>query len=232
MKTTVDELVMQVSTSSPTEQDAVRHHIELLDSIDSRFSSAALRLVNEPRDGLAAAYVISYLRAWVVDSGTMESADKIAEHRAGLLDVDYSTPLVVLGNSTAAKSVATMTLTGEYSLSAMIRGASDGDFCISKLGIFPRPDLMQASHEELNRYYRPIAVAGILLNINGDGKRFVDTQPFIDEAPAFLTWISAQPNIDQLLAAALQSKSLVPTTIEAIAAMQQVTPQPFHDGLI
>jgi hypothetical protein len=91
---------------------------------------------------------------------------------------------------------------------------------------------MQASHEELNRYYRPIAVAGILLNISGEGKRFVDEQPFIDEAPAFLAWISAQPNIDELLAAALQSKSLVPTTIKAITAMQQTTPQPFHNGLI
>lgn len=223
---------MWVSTSSPTEQATVRHHIELLDSIDNRFSSAALRLIMEPRGGLAATYVISYLRAWVVDSGTMEVADKMAAHRTELFGVDYSPPLVALGNATAAKSVATMALTGEYSLSAMIRAATDGDICISKLDIFPRPDIMQASHDELNRYYRPIAVAGILLNIIGDGKRFVDEQPFIDEAPAFLAWISAQPNIDELLAAALQSKSLVPTTIKAIAAMQQTTPQPFHDGLI
>jgi hypothetical protein len=81
MESVVEELVMQVSTSSPTEQATVRHHIELLDSLDSRFSSAALRLVIEPRSELAAIYVISYLRAWVVDSGTMESAHKIAENR-------------------------------------------------------------------------------------------------------------------------------------------------------
>lgn len=223
---------MWVSTSSPTEQETVRHHIELLDRMDSRFSSAALRLINEPRGGIAATYAISYLRAWVVYSDPMAAASKMSEHRKGLRWMNYSVPHVVLENAAAAKSVSTMSLAGEYSILAMARAASSGSLCMSKLGTIPAPDLMQASHEELNRYYRPIAVAGILLNIIGEGQRFVDEQPFIDEAPAFLTWISAQPDIDELLAAALQVKSLDPSTLKAITAMQQTTPQPFHDGLI
>lgn len=227
MKTTVDELVMQVSTSSPTEQETVRRHIEALDAIDDRFSSIALRLLTEPRDRLAASLVSSQLRSWIVDSGTMTSAKEIAAHRKDQYDLDYyNAPLVVLEGAMAAKSVATMTIPAEYTIPSMIRAASDADFRLTRRGIITRPDLMLASNDELNAYFRPLAVSGILLDIEGSA------QPFIQKAPDFLSWVRNQSNLDEVLAAALQAKSLAPETIEAFVAMQKATPQPLHDGLI
>lgn len=227
MKTTVDELVMQVSASSPTEQETVRRHIEALDAIDDRFSSIALRLLTEPRDVLAASLVSSQLRSWIVDSGTMTSAKEIAAHRKDHYDLDfYNAPLVVLEGAMAAKSVATMTIPAEYTIPSMIRAASDADFRLTRRGIITRPDLMLASNDELNAHFRPLAVAGILLDIEGSA------QPFIQKAPDFLSWVRNQSNLDEVLAAALQAKSLAPETIEAFVAMQKATPQPLHDGLI
>jgi hypothetical protein len=227
MKTTVDELVMQVSTSSPTEQETVRRHIEALDAIDSRFSSIALRLLTEPRDELAASFVSFKLRSWIVDSGTMTSAKEIAAHRKDQYDLDYyNAPLVVLEGAMAAKSVATMTIPAEYTIPSMIRAASDADSRLTRRGISNRPDLMLASNDELNAYFRPLAVAGIILDIEESA------QPFIQKAPDFLSWVRSQSNLDEVLAAALQAKSLAPETIEAFVAMQKTTPQPLHDGLI
>jgi hypothetical protein len=227
MKTTVDELVMQVSTSAPTEQETVRRHIEALDAIDSRFSSIALRLLTEPRDELAASFVSFKLRSWIVDSGTMTSAKEIAAHRKDQYDLDYyNAPLVVLEGAMAAKSVATMTIPAEYTIPSMIRAASDADFRLTRRGISNRPDLMLASNDELNAYFRPLAVAGIILDIEES------VQPFIQKAPDFLSWVRNQSNLDEVLAAALQAKSLAPETIEAFVAMQKTTPQPLHDGLI
>jgi hypothetical protein len=227
MKTTVDELVMQVSTSAPTEQETVRRHIEALDAIDSRFSSIALRLLTEPRDELAASFVSFKLRSWIVDSGTMTSAKEIAAHRKDQYDLDYyNAPLVVLEGAMAAKSVATMTIPAEYTIPSMIRAASDADSRLTRRGISNRPDLMLASNDELNAYFRPLAVAGIILDIEESA------QPFIQKAPDFLSWVRSQSNLDEVLAAALQAKSLAPETIEAFVAMQKTTPQPLHDGLI
>jgi hypothetical protein len=227
MKTTVDELVMQVSTSAPTEQETVRRHIEALDAIDSRFSSIALRLLTEPRDELAASFVSFKLKSWIVDSGTMTSAKEIAAHRKDQYDLDYyNAPLVVLEGAMAAKSVATMTIPAEYTIPSMIRAASDADSRLTRRGISNRPDLMLASNDELNAYFRPLAVAGIILDIEESA------QPFIQKAPDFLSWVRSQSNLDEVLAAALQAKSLAPETIEAFVAMQKTTPQPLHDGLI
>jgi hypothetical protein len=94
------------------------------------------------------------------------------------------------------------------------------------MNLVVRPDLMETGSKDLNDYYRPIAVAGVLLDINTDEQRF------IDEAPAFLAWVAAQANVDDILAAALQAKSLDPHTIEAIAGMRHTTPSPLHSGLI
>jgi hypothetical protein len=227
MKATVDELVMQVSTSSPTEQDTVRRHIEELDAIDIRFSTIALRLFTESKGKLAVSYVLSKLRSWIVDSGTMTSAKEIAAHRKDQYDLDYYTaPLVVLEGAMAAKSVATMTIPAEYTLPSMIRAASDADSRLTRRGISNRPDLMLASSDELNVYFRPLAVAGIILDIEKSA------QPFIRKAPDFLSWARNQPNLDEVLAAALQAKSLHPHTIEAIANMRHATPSALHSGLI
>lgn len=227
MKTTVDELVMQISTSSPTEQETVRRHIEDLDAIDDRFSSIALRLFTESKGNVAVAYVLSKFRSWIANSGTMTSAKEIAAHRKDQYDLDYyNAPLVVLEGAMAAKSVATMAMPAEYTRPSMIRAASDADFRLTRRGISNRPDLMLASSDELDAYFRPLAVAGIILGIEESTKRFVQ------EAPEFLSWARKQPNLDEVLAAALQAKSLSPETIEAFVAMQKTTPQPLHDGLI
>lgn len=226
MKTTVGDLVLRVSTSSPIEQDTVRYHIEKLDDIDSRFSRAALRLFLEPRVGREIGYVIPMLREYLVSDDGMRKAVGLAVHRKSQFDMDYSAPLVVLENATAAKSVSTMNLPEGHGIISTIRKASKGDFNLTRLHTVRRPDLMEASFEELNRYYRPIAVAGVIINI--DEEQYEFTQ----KAPAFLAWASTQPKMDELLMAALRTKSLDPSTIAALTAMQKTTPQPLHNGLI
>lgn len=227
MKTTVDELVMQMSTSSPTEQETIRRHIEELDAIDSRFSAIALRLFTECKGKLAVAYVLSKFRSWLVDDGTMTTAKEIAKHRKEQYGLDYyNAPLIVLEGVMACKSVSTMELTAEYRVPAMIRAATDADFRLTRRGISNRPDLMVATPEELDAYFRPLAVAGILLDVEDDANRF------IQEGPDFLSWARNQPNLNEVLAAALQAKSLSPETIEAFVGMKKATPQSLHDGLI
>jgi len=226
MKSTVDELVDYVCTSSQEERGQVRRHVEILDSMDSRFSDVALRLFTEHRHALSLSFVISALRSWLVQDSTFKSSLAIADFRQEEFKTYYNAALIVLEDAISAKSVATMAVPAGYSLSSLIRAASTANFHIMSNKIIARPDLMKASYEELNNYYRPLAVAGVLLDIDNDKQRFSA------EASAFLSWISTQPHIDDLLAAALQAKSLDPKTIEAIAEMKKTTPPSLHDGLI
>lgn len=223
MKSTVDELVTRLDPPFP---NLVRRHAEVLNSTDSRFSDVALRLFTETKSDTAERYVrimlSKYIDTKIAFDGTLSRVGFRKRH----FGARYTAAHFVLDDAISARSVATMVLPEGYELYSMIQAASAGDFHLVSTHTIARPDMLGASTKELNDYYRPIAVAGILLDINTDEQRF------IEDAPAFLTWVAEQENLDEVLSAALQAKSLDPHTIEAIANMRNATPSALHSGLI
>lgn len=223
MKSTVDELVMWLNPSSP---DVVRRHIAKLDSIDSRFSGVALRLFTESTSESTERYVRIMINKWIITSSNFDGALARVNHYKENFGAHYNAARLVLDDAISAYCVTTMVIPKEYEEYSMIQAASTGDFHLASMNIMARPDMLSASSKELADYYRPIAVAGTLLGVN------IDEQRFMDEAPAFLAWVAEQDNVDEIVSAALQTKSLDPSTIEAMAGMKQATPSSLHSGLI
>lgn len=222
MKNTVDDLVRWLN--SPR-SDLVYRHIAVLDSIDSRFSQVAIRLFTESQSEPSERYVRSMLNKRVEDKRAFDDALARVKFVKSHFGAHYNAARLVLDDAICAQSIATMGM-DVYSVYPVIMAASSGDFHLVPTNTIARPDMMTATSSELNDYFRPIAVAGILLGVNEDEQRF------IAEAPAFLTWVAAQPNMDEVLAAALQAKSLDPNTIKDIVDMQRSTPTALHSGLI
>lgn len=226
MNSAVEELTMRVSLPPQANRDMVRTHIEAIDAIDSRFSSVALRMFKEPRMNSSVGYLIAAMRQWFGQPSSFEAAFKVADHYKGRFGADYNAALLILDGAALAHAIGTMDLPKDYSVTRLIRDASDGDYHLAPLKLIPRPNMLEANYNEVHGYYRPLAVAAAVLNADGE------TERFLDQAPHFMRWVAAQPNINGSLAVALKLNTLDPDTIGAITGMQKTTPVALHGGLI
>jgi hypothetical protein len=166
------------------------------------------------------------MRQWFGKPSSFKAAFKVADLYKGRLGSGYNPALLILDNAAPALAIGTMDLPTGSSVSRLIRDASDGDYHLAPLKLVPRPNMLEASHNEVHGYYRPLAVAAAVLNADGE------TERFLDQAPDFMRWVTAQPNMNDSLAVALKLKTLDPDTIGAITGMRETTPVALHGGLI
>lgn len=221
---TVEELIEHVSGTHQEEHDLVRHNIMFLNAIDDRFSARAASLFVSPGTERYS-NARNFMRQWLTRHPDMPQAQRESRRMNPLAGKDYNEAGIVLYDSTIAVSVTGVSYLPENPSRNIFRACKEGDFYFSRDDV-PRPDLFTASTDELNRYFRSVTVAAIILGV----ERNIDK--FCSEAPAFVTWMSTQENVDDTLATALRIGSLDIGTINAITGMQQTTPSPLHSGLI
>ena len=223
MDSTAHQLAIKVSSVDEAEVSTVRTNIEYLDSLDSRFSGLALQLFDLPgKRGVDSA------RARLRDLGNhsdLSNAKRQAYKLTQRAHHGISTPEYVLSAACISYAVASIDFIDPGLLGATQHAVRGNDALIATNNAALKPEAFGALEANI-RYYQSLAVVAYILDTSRP------EQSVIDETIRFLEWAVARTDFTRAASLAYRIKSVNPSKLEPILALQEETPQPLHDGLI
>lgn len=170
---------------------------------DGNVHAATVEVASQGKDASDISNVSRFIIEYAIEQGALERIPVGGNHRFPENDPQHTFGIVLSGGS--------------------------GVRVVQEENLEPRPDLLSATPSELNNYYHPIAVAGYITKLGSKNRQ---TEQFIQEYPAFKAWVTSQPDITIALRSALEVKSIIPSTIEAVTSLRAETAVSLHTGLL
>lgn len=218
--------VLTRQTDSITEFSRIEFNLDYVDRLSETFIDSAVKLVDtgHPDEREAAA---DYLRLWISDDKGVPAAHNSSDDFNESLGTNFNAASYILDEvNRRTSNERLMIISPDGDLIRAREMSYLGDKLILENQASLRPDLLDASKYEIDRYYHPMMVASVV----ADPKKAEDR--FVAEAPGFITWAAAQEDMIPLLSLALKLNSIDPETLEAIKGMRSVTAVPLYDGLL
>lgn len=214
------------SRDSVTEFSRIEFNISYLETINRIFVPFANTLIETGsyEERQSANYT---LRMWVADDIRVPAARNSANAANIELGTKHDEVTYILDEVIREKSHERIVPSFPDGLNALTASPYYfGDKIILKDRAYIRPNLLEASNEEIDRYYHPLMIVTAIFDPRNDEERF------LREAPDFIAWASAAEDMHAALSGALQTGSLNPDTIQAIISMRGETSVPLHEGLL
>lgn len=223
-----EDLLSKLSTDYDTfpEHSRMVHNLDYLEEISPGFIAIATDIIDschpEVRED-----TVGTLRSWVSDDHNTPSAYKSAVGLNMKYGTSYNEARYILEDTIRAKSAAGIFVSSGKIPKFRTRGKKlVADILVIKDCSEIRPDLLDASDDETDRYFHPLIVAAHIFDPRENEDRFVH------RARTFITWAASQEDMPEALSSALQANSIDPHAIRAIIGMRAKTAVPLYDGLL
>jgi hypothetical protein len=208
------------------EKSRMVHNLNYLEDISPGFIGIATDLIDTCHPDAREA-TVSVLRSWACDDPNVPSAYKNAVDLNMKYGTSYNEAHYILEDVIRTKSTAEVFASSDKIPNFRTRGQKlVADILIIKNYPEIRPDLLDASKDEIERYFHPLVVAASIVIPRENEDRFVR------EVRTFITWAASQEDMPKALASALFTNSIDPDTIRAIMGMRTETSVPLYDGLL
>jgi hypothetical protein len=223
-----ENLLSKLRTEYDTfaEKSRMVHNLNYLEEGSPGFIGIATDLIDTCHPD-ARESTISILRSWVTDDPNVPAAYQNAVGLNTKYGTSYNEARYVLEDTIRTKSTAEIFASSDKIPNFRTRGQKlVADILIIKNYPEIRPDLLDASKDEIDRYFHPLVVAASIVGPRENEDRFVR------EVRGFITWAATQEDMPEALSSALFTNSIDPDTIRAIMGMRTETSVPLYDGLL
>lgn len=223
-----ENLLSKLRTEYDTfaEKSRMIHNLNYLEEISPGFIGIATVLIDTCHPD-ARESTVGILRSWVTDDPNVPAAYQNAVGLNTKYGTSYNEARYVLEDTIRTKSTAEIFASSDKIPKFRTRGQKlVADILIIKNYPEIRPDLLDASKDEIDRYFHPLVVAASIIGPRENEGRFVS------EVRTFITWAAGQEDMPEALASALITNSTDPDTITVLMGMRVETAMSLHNGLI